>query len=673
MDNAWQALPYGPEKVASWTKLSIDKFAEVYENARIGRSAPTWPQIIDSSGLYASSKDLILQACQIAWSANFFESLTTRILELEYNERTSDADQVSISQLISEVPNYGQLQAIVQPYLGLSSGTSIFTMANSVLASAIVQVGDQQVGSATLVGPDLVLTAAHVALKIEDNQSWIPQLQDNIQFLFKKNKSHEDFELISILPETNSPIIWSSMPYALPPQNLKPNISGPHDGLAAKTCLDSVLIRLNQVITHIEPVDIKSVSRPPSKGAVFSIGFPGGTAIKWGHGPIIEFVDDAGRIIHQANTNPGMSGGIYVHSSGGFIGIHEGEHGDYLASGPAAASLEKCNRGISLVAIREAQKSETPDPLLTASTTHMFRIDSQRAADELYNKGLGYVGPSNKDIWDYLVQKYLGNPAEKPLEMPPFHALIPRMALQNWLRQGTKNLGSRVFAAIGERGTGRSFYAEIVRSFASGHASGFTYVSATQVSSLSGESAISQVLKPSSPDDTTSLAHSAYQTIPSAIQALRRTTGLNVDAGALHYVVIDFSMTPNFGSDGETWRKFFEALMLEPWIRLLIICHDFEDADNLESIRNGIPKLAQPSGVVLDEIKPLTWLDLAEFIHNLEEANNVGSESTVAKQRARLTSVKSEVGGFFGGTIPVELETTIIGLIATGRLKGLYK
>jgi len=673
MDEAWQALPFGPEKVASWTKLSIDKFADVYENARIGTSAPTWPQVIDLSGLYASPEDLILEACRVAQSANFFESLTKRILEVEHNDRTTDADQVSLGQLIKDVPNYGQLQTIVQPILGLSSGKSIFAMANSALASAIVQVDGQPVGSATLVAPDLVLTAAHVALKIGGDQTWLPELQDDISFLFKKNKSHEDFELISILPETTSPIVWSSMPYAVPPQDLKPNISEPHDSSAAKTCLDSVLIRLNQVITHIEPVDIKSVSRPPFIGTVFSIGFPGGTAIKWGHGPIVEYADSAGRIIHQANTSPGMSGGIYVHSSGDFLGIHEGAHGDYKASGGQAESLKECNRGICLLAIREAQKSTSPDPLLTTSSAHMFRIDSQRAANELYNKGLVYVGPSNKDTWDYLVNKYLGNPAERPLEMPPFHALIPRLKLQTWLGEGTRNSVSRVFAAIGKRGTGRSFYAEIVRSFASGHASGFTYVSATQVSSLTWESAISQVLKASSPDDTTSLAHSTYQTIPSVIQALRRTTGPTPGAGELHYIVIDFSMTPNFGSDGENWRKFFEALMLEQWIRLLVICHDFEDADSLESIRSRIPTMARPSDIVLDQIQPLTWLNLAEFVHNLEVANNVGSESTIAKQRTRLTAVISEVEGFFGGTIPVELETTIIGLIATGRLKGLYK
>jgi Trypsin-like peptidase domain len=175
-------------------------------------------------------------------------------------------------------------------------------------ATAAVKDGMTVIGTGFLVGPDTVLTAAHVAL------DGAGKLKPNLAFLFSDPSVAAEGR--SFRPKSQDPVAFSPA-YGQPPltkRNLDPD-SDQH--------LDYVLLRLTGRVNGIKPIDIAPAPQQNSGAHVFIFGYRGGTAVSADVFAGIMAKTPGKRFIHTLNTVGGMSGSPCIGPSGEAIGLHE--------------------------------------------------------------------------------------------------------------------------------------------------------------------------------------------------------------------------------------------------------------------------------------------------------------------------------------------------------------
>ena len=255
---------------------------------------------------------LKLEACRDAEAGGFLVGLAEGLAK----SALTDAPLQEVLDLLEAArrlqagtSGYGYMHAITATARGFLDATLIDRLPSIMRATAAVKHGMNVIGTAFLVGPDTVLSAAHVAL--DDNG----QLKPNLSFVFSDPAS-ATAAARSFSPRPQNPMAFS------PAYGQYPNAKRVLDPDSDQH-LDYVLVRLTGRVNGIKPIDLAPAPQQDSAAHVFIFGYRGGSAINVDVFTGITAKNPGKRFIHMLNAVPGMSGAPCIGPSGVVIGLHE--------------------------------------------------------------------------------------------------------------------------------------------------------------------------------------------------------------------------------------------------------------------------------------------------------------------------------------------------------------
>lgn len=558
--------------LADWTRLSADQFGAAYSLTAPRETERRWPliqtEVVTAKtgrGEPVTDRDIILEACVEAQKFGFIADLARGVAYLEMD--TLQRDPIEAAQMLKGAAGSGVMQGLTKRARGLMDASIFRSLDSASQACARVLANGQPKGTAFLVGPDLVLTAAHVVFKDDGASEWRSELLDNLTFEFLPPPDGGKSGRIAIPPAGHQPLVDSSLPYGWPPNLLNEELCP-----TAANQLDYALIRLDRTVSHVTPIDIRQPDAVQQERTCFVIGFGGGTGLAFDADMVVKRDDPSARWLHLANTVPGMSGGCCIGPEGKVVGLHEGnvpirdEH-NQIKLGKRGEELTT-NRGISLAAIRAGQKTREKDVLEPAPVIPGF--EDRVMVEQLYRDGLRLAGGDRAQEWRDLVQQMMGldrSPAEAPA-FPSFHPWLPRSNVEHWI-DGRKPAQKLAFV-IGDEGTGKSFCAQILKAKIPDAISDLVYINATQTSAWS----FPEALKSTAPEaaDRTTAGAWRYDDVPSIIQRWSPDINPRRSAANPMFVAIDFETNPaglRFGQ--QPWLQFIDLLAAEDWVRIMLI------------------------------------------------------------------------------------------------------
>ena len=265
--------------------------------------------------------------------------------------------------MLTEVSD-GVMQAVTNRAAGMMEFAILPDLVRIGEASAYVEAGVSQLGTALLVAPDLVLTSAHVVLDTDGNGSFIgTRLKPDLKFTFMPDRRDPSRTPVVRAALGTVPVA-GALPHGRPPNILERNLNA-----AAAQNLDFALVRLSSGVTHVPWIDIKQPASAEKDRKCFVIGYPGGTALQFDVDLVTHVIPGSARMLHLANTIAGMSGSCCIGARGSPVGLHEGGFFKLDASGhvirtAAGREVVENNRAVCLQNIREALRALRPDPLV---------------------------------------------------------------------------------------------------------------------------------------------------------------------------------------------------------------------------------------------------------------------------------------------------------------------
>lgn len=265
---------------------------------------------------------------------------------------------------------FGTHQGVASPGASLD-GDWIETL-NEVSPNVglVIDETGKALGTAFLVGPDLVLTAAHVIWPATDRQVPKPKV-DKAKRLWvvfygrkRKGKLRERREIR---------VVDDWLEDASPPCGTPPKLAL-DDGANAGEQLDFALVRLDERIgDEISYIDISSPPRPITNDSLAVYGYPGGSGAKFSIDLLTGHDDQISRLRSNVSTLEGMSGSPCLTLEGKAIGVHEGTVRD-------AAGALKYNRSVYVGRIRKYFRDlGAADPL--ASSGRLLRWLPEAVSD----------------------------------------------------------------------------------------------------------------------------------------------------------------------------------------------------------------------------------------------------------------------------------------------------
>lgn len=478
-------------EVANWCRLEIATFRRLYERWTSGTNAKIWSVLsaevppVDEDAIRKLRKTACLEAVGVDVLGPLALSICKVQLEI-WPEMTDSAN--SLIRLIESQNAGGRMQALVAPGGLLTRDTLLGALAVDA-ATAVVYRKDRAtgsndvVGTAFLVAPDLVLTAAHVVLRPLQNAFDPQALADETSFSFRVYSGNTGKEPVVAYPAISAPLEATSLPWGVPPNTL---FVPPKPGSSAQ--LDFALVRLDREIRHVSPLDIRSPPSLAANDALVVLGFPGGTAMRWHVGAIAEVGTE--RIKHHANALPGMSGSCCINVLGQPAALHEGS----LASNTFALGGDKgpagTNRAVCLTAIRNAMLTGPADPLLKGTKSAALDFHDEAMVRRWAKAGLRLAPVHMHDAWRKLVREVAGVGPDEPGAVPGFHPWFRRDTFESWIDRNSKgaNAPERLCLVAGDAGTGKSFLASILRARLGGDEP--VVISATETTAWSWRAAI---------------------------------------------------------------------------------------------------------------------------------------------------------------------------------------
>lgn len=650
--------------LADWTELSADQFGAAYSLTAPRDSERRWP-VIQTEVVTAKSgrsqpvtdRDIILEACIEAQKFGFIAVLARGVANLEMD--TLQRDPIDAARLLKGAAGSGVMQGLTRRARGLMDASIFRSLDSASQACARVLVSGIPKGTAFLVGPDLVLTAAHVVFKDNGADEWRSELLDHLTFEFLPPPDSGSSLRIAIPPANANPLVDSSQPYGWPPDRLNEQLCAD-----AASQLDYALIRLDRNVSHLAPIDIRQPEPVQQERTCFVIGFESGTALAFDADMVVRRDDSSARWLHLANTVAGMSGGCCIGPDGKIVGLHEGsvpardEH-DQVMLGRGGEALNN-NRGIALTAIREGQKARGKDVLEPAPTIPGF--EDRGMVAQLYRDGLRLAGNDLTERWRDVVQQMMGldrSPADSAV-FPSFHPWIPRSNLEQWI--DGRRLAQKLAFVIGAEGTGKSFCAQIMKAKSPDPISDLIFINATQTSAWS----FAEALMATAPDavDRTTPGAWRYDNLPAIIQRWSPEVNSRRSAANPLYVAIDFETNPaglRFGQ--QPWLQFIDLLAAEDWVRIMLIGLNEVERDAL---------LDQPHVKMLERIvfdlHHLSSNDLETYAEALARAR--GSERPRSELMAKVRAHWNDPAMLHGERPALETVEVALAAIAFDRSLG---
>jgi len=309
-------------------------------------------------------------------------------------------------------------------------------------------------GTGFLVGPDLMMTAAHVIDGLVDqNDAATNGSEDRIEAVF-----HNQLEAEGTWPiRTRVAREWllcRSRPNGRPPRL---NLDDPD---AAATCLDFALIRLAEPIgARIGFIDILNPPRPIRRTRLAIIGYPGGSDCQSDDHQIIQYEREIHRIRHGTNAIEGMSGSPCINESGRILALHEG-------AVTVANPPDEYNRAVVLEAIRAKLKAATGGDPVIVEPSAFWQIADPAALAAWVTAGTAIfvMNDAARRAWLDRVARF--DPANAGPGSPAdaLHPVFRREEFQTWITQTrTGDRSERVALVTGEDASGKSFTISILR------------------------------------------------------------------------------------------------------------------------------------------------------------------------------------------------------------------
>lgn len=540
--------------LAAWTQLPPDEFKGCYRSAYPAGLARPWAELVALEGA-----NVIRAACTEAASKGFLDRLAEFVGKWEAD---AGRDPEEIAAMRTRTGGSGVMQAIIDQAEGMLDPASLLAVYEAYTACAIVRGPQGFRGTAFLVRPDMVLTAAHVVLDSDDvagAKTWSNRLLEGLTFSFRPRDGVPGAARAKIYPAPKNALVALSQPWGQWSNKLNCNLTASLD-----PTFDYALIRLAQRVDHIKPVAVDPPATVEAGRRCWAVGYPGGNA---GRVDIKDVVDDnpgGGRWLHRANTVEGMSGGCCINDLGKLAGLHEG-----AVKVPRDGTLVELNRGIGIAAIRDHQRKITGrDPMASRIFVPGLEFDDPEMVGDLYRAGLRLADAASAVKWDAAVRAVLrGADPSNPADLPGFHPWFTRDKFEEWVRRAAPR--ERLCFVSGERGAGASFCKQILRARLDPSGVDYLEISPTQVAAFSPREAIPSADPGTRSPSRTSAADFRYNDANDLIAQLR---------GSSQYIMGTRTVAIDFGSDGgsdrligTSWQEFIIRLLAEEAIRLVLI------------------------------------------------------------------------------------------------------
>ncbi|UZW61196.1 trypsin-like serine peptidase [Lysobacter enzymogenes] len=586
------------EALAVWTRLSDEFIGNCYVSVR-PRHAPAWEVVVASA-----AGSLRLEAFKRAHDHDFLDRLAVAIGNWEQKAQRPDHE---IAQMLDQIGDYGLMQGMTNPDKGFMHADILLPLLQARDACAIVVRTEpvfQQLGTAFLVRPDLILTAAHVVMDVDAATGrWASTLKNGLAFHFREKPNQREHPTLAIRPAAVA-LISHALPHGRPPNLLERSLAAPAD-----TCLDYALIRLAQRVSHLRPVEVVDTAAVKQGKPCWAFGFPGGNALMMDVDLVTDIDPGSGRWLHRANVAAGMSGGCCINHEGQVAGLHEGT----LDSEDDAKV--KRNRGISIAAIRRDQCRDGKDPLKQVASAPSLEFRDSALVDGWYRAGTALAGEAGAVQWRASVAAALGgrNP-DATDSLPAYHPWFARADVEKWIDSAAPD--ERLCLIHGPPGVGKSFCIHLLRGKLDPYAD-LVVFNPTQTNDMTWSDATGHAAAANASDYRTAAASVRYRAIDDFLGELRDRS-----AGGTRtcYVAIDFG--PAGRQDrfvGTNWVELIATLAAAGWIRVMLIgLDDYERSvmiDRMESRpETDSVKIAE------SELAPITAAEFRTYAKHLASA-----------------------------------------------------
>ncbi|MGE3874948.1 MAG: serine protease [Parvibaculaceae bacterium] len=344
-------------------------------------------------------------------------------------------------------PDTGYMHAIIDANRGQTDLEAMYRIIDagaSIGCLVDTEKPATSIGTAFLVGDDVVLTCAHVveaamaaAGATKDDRDEKLSKQVIVKFPNRRGL-HKPID-VKVKCE-----LLRSQPFGKPPHMAIVDTDESKRDAAGK--LDYAFLRLATQPSGLAPLDIISPPKPRKTGLNHVIGFPdGGLACKYDATDGQDYIEAAARINHPLNATSGMSGSPCMDSDGRIYGLHEGS----VASGKS-----RYNRAVSMEKI--IKNLGNGAQLLSRNVGKLW-LDDPEARRSWAQAGLGLAGAERAE-WIEKVMA-VGDPSpESALHPAGFHPVFPRADFANWIRDArAKAAAQRLLLLGGSHGAGKSF------------------------------------------------------------------------------------------------------------------------------------------------------------------------------------------------------------------------
>lgn len=590
------------EKLAAWSKLPDGDIGNCYINVRLPQ-APVWEVVVAT----APAAALKLAACKAAQDGGFLDQLANSIANWEQRMGRPADDIVT---MLDDICHSGFMQGMTDQQRGFMRADILLPLVQARDACAIVfrtgPASEQQLGTAFLVRPDMVLTAAHVVMDIsDDGRQWKSELKSGLAFRFRARPNQPQQNLVEVKPASNAALVSFALPYGEPPNHLSRSL----DAVAAEY-LDYALIRLEQRVNHLSPVNVADHATVKQGRPCWAFGYPGGNALMMDVDVVTEVNADSGRWLHCANSAEGMSGGCCVNHEGEVVGLHEGT----LEIARSGVRIRR-NRGISIGAIRNVQRRGGKDPLAQAASAPGLEFEDAALVDGWYRAGQLLAGDAGAGAWRASVRAALGGlDPEDTAALPEFHPWFARGEVEKWI--DSPDPAERLCLVHGEPGVGKSFCIHLLRGKLDPYAD-LVVFNPTQTNDMSWRDATGQASAADASDYRTAAATVRYRAIDSFLGELRERSA---NGARTCYVAIDFG--PEGRPDrfaGSSWVELVATLAAAGWIRVLLIGLDPYERSVIIERLEARPE-TEDVAVTESELRPITATEFRTYAKQLAAA-----------------------------------------------------